>query len=91
MLYEYPNEFIVPITYINTFDYSVENHKAEVNECFIERNIEEKNSIKDDRHKLEDFMDIDFISGSQKDYYLENINIYSDIDDEYVKEDTKRE
>lgn len=75
MVYEYPDEFIVPITYINTFDYNIEK-----------REIRDENS----GDMLEHFVDSDIISENYKEFYLENINKYLDIDDEYVKNETKK-
>lgn len=105
MLYEYPDEFIVPITYINTSDC-----RAGKQEIKDEKNMKEtekliKSSVKDEkRNRLEkrfrdnensgdmlnDLINENLISENQKDYYLENVDMYLDIDDEYVKDQTKK-
>lgn len=105
MLYEYPDEFIVPITYINTSD--CRTGKQEIKD---EKNMKEtekliKSSVKDEkRNRLEkrfrdnensgdmlnDLINENLISENQKDYYLENVDMYLDIDDEYVKDQTKK-
>lgn len=105
MLYEYPDEFIVPITYINTSD--CRTGKQEIKD---EKNMKEtekliKSSVKDEkRNRLEkrfrdnenndmilnNLINENLISENQKDYYLENVDMYLDIDDEYVKDQTKK-
>ena len=105
MLYEYPDEFIVPITYINTSDC-----RAGKQEIKDEKNMKEtekliKSSVKDEkRNRLEkrfrdnenndmilnNLINENLISENQKDYYLENVDMYLDIDDEYVKDQTKK-
>lgn len=116
MLYEYPDEFIVPITYINTSDCrtgkqeikgeknmketerliksSVKDKKREIkmNWKFNEKNTLEK-SFRDNENSgdmLNDLINENLISENQKDYYLENVDMYLDIDDEYVKDQTKK-
>lgn len=105
MLYEYPDEFIVPITYINTSD--CRTGKQEIKD---EKNMKEtekliKSSVKDEkRNRLEkrfrdnenndmilnNLINENLISENQKDYYLENVDMYLDIDDEYAKDQTKK-
>lgn len=102
MLYEYPDEFIVPINYVNTLDYNVGIFERKNDKCTIETQIksitsDEKTKIikehklkkyfrdcEDSKNMLVDFVDMDIMSESYKDYYLENTNMYSDIDDEYA-------
>lgn len=113
MLYEYPDEFIVPITYINA---SIENkeqktiredeHISERDEIVRDINNDEKRGSKpyvknNKKHKLKrysrdkensndilnDLVEDNLISSNQKEYYLEDSDIYSDIDDEYAKEE----
>lgn len=115
MLYEYPDEFIVPITYLTS---SIENkeHKTikkedtilvdnEIVEDIIKKEkqndkIHSKSSKKhrgqkkyrekeSGSHFLNDLVKENLISDSQKDCYIEDSGIYSDIDDEYVKEQIK--
>ncbi len=105
MLYEYPDEFIVPITYINTSDCRTgkQEIKGEKNMKETERLI--KSSVKDEkRNRLEkrfrdnenndmilnNLINENLISENQKYYYLENVDMYLDIDDEYVKDQTKK-
>ena len=39
---------------------------------------------------LNNLINENLISENQKDYYLENVDMYLDIDDEYVKDQTKK-
>lgn len=113
MLYEYPDEFIVPITYINASIENNEQKTVEKQEHISERdeivksinkdekrnnNIHKKN---DKKHKLKrnlrdkennneilnDLVEENLISSNQKDCYIEDSDMYTDIDDEYVKEE----
>lgn len=99
MLYEYPNKFIVPIIYISTSDYNYGKHRIKTTDLIQDKN-EKSNTEHKVRERIRDsenskntlgnFGDVDVISESCKDYYLENINMYSDIDDEYAKDETKK-
>lgn len=115
MLYEYPDEFIVPITYLTS---SIDNkeHKTIKKEDIISSNTEivkdiskkdkqrdkihMKRSMKHKTRKeyreeecsnniLSYLVEENLISDSQKDYFIENGSIYSDIDNEYAKEQSK--
>lgn len=115
MLYEYPDEFIVPITYLTS---SIDNkeHKTIKKEEIISSNTEiVKDISKKDKqsdkihikssmtHKtrkeyrekecsnnfLNYLVEENLISDSQKEYFIENGSIYSDIDNEYAKEQSK--
>lgn len=116
MLYEYPDEFIVPITYINTSDCRTgkqeikddkniketeksikslakgEKRKINISEEIYKRNRLEKTfrNNENSRDMLDDLINENLISGNQKDYYLKDVDMYSDIDDEYVKDQTKK-
>ena len=88
MLYEYPDEFIVPITYINTSD--CRTGKQEIKD--EKRNRLEKRFRDNENNDmiLNNLINENLISENQKDYYLENVDMYLDIDDEYVKDQTKK-
>ncbi|NME82192.1 hypothetical protein [Clostridium sp. SM-530-WT-3G] len=108
MLYEYPDEFIVPINYIDTFENTVRKYEIKSDKCTMKSEVKDLTSDKQrkiiEEHKLkkvfrdseesedmlEDFVDMNVMSENYKDYYLENTNIYSDIDDEYANNEIKK-
>ncbi|MDO5516596.1 MAG: hypothetical protein Q4F66_03505 [Clostridium sp.] len=115
MLYEYPDEFIVPITYIkasidNTEQKNMKNdehisQKDKIMKCIDknEKRISRSDGKNTKKHKLkrnyrdkendDDILDHlieeNLITSNQKECYIEDSDMYSDIDDEYVKEEIK--